>query len=86
MSNHNRASAKAFSGTVTHTPTVTGVGTQINGTGFIAGGPGGGEGGDFGFSNEFILDKSTNYLFRVTNVSGSASKISSLIQGYQPTL
>lgn len=86
MTNHNRASSKVFSGTVTHTPTVTGVGTQVNGTGFIAGGPGGGEGGDFDFSNEFILNISTNYLFRITNVSGSSAKISASIQGYEPTL
>lgn len=87
MTNHNRVSVTAFSGTVTHTPTLTLDGTQITATGFIPGGTKHtGGGGDFGFSNELILAKSTNYLIRVTNVSGSAMKASLSVEGYQPSL
>lgn len=87
MSNHNRASTTSFAGTVTSIPTITAVGTQINGTGYIAAGDKhSGGGGDFGFGNEFILAKSTNYLVRVTNNSGSATKIAVSIEGYMPSL
>jgi hypothetical protein len=92
MTNHNRASSKSFSGTVTHTPTITGTGSQINGTSYIPGGPSGGgagsahAGSDFSYNNEFILDKSKNYLFRITNVSGGAIKMSAAIEGYINTL
>jgi hypothetical protein len=87
MTNHNRSSSKVFDATVTSGPTVTGVGTQINGTGLIpAGDKHTGGGGEFGFGNEFILAPSTNYLLRTTNVSGGAIKISMSIEGYQPTL
>lgn len=93
MSNHNRASAKSFSGTVTHTPTVTGVGTQLNSTSYLHGGasgPGGSaspNGASFdGFTTEFILDLSTNYLFRITNISAGAARISARMDCYQPNL
>lgn len=87
MVNHNRASAKVFSGTVTHTPTITGDGTQLNGPSLLpAGTKHAGGGGDSGFANEIILDLNTNYLFRLTNVSGSNSKMHIHIEGYQPTL
>ena len=87
MSNHNRSSAKTFVGTVTSTPTITTAGNQINGIEFI---PGGIKnqvvGGSGGFANEFILLANTNYLIRVTNDSGSAIKINTVIYGYQPNL
>lgn len=87
MSNHNRNSTKSFSGTVTHTPTITDNGTQLNGTAFLAAGTKGDGSGDFsGFSNEFNLIKSTNYLLLVTNVSGGVSKVSVGIGCYQPSL
>lgn len=87
MSNHSRSSAKAFDATVTHTPTVTGTGTQVNGTVFIPGGSGGNsQGGGGGWANEYILSASKNYLIRVTNVSGGSKDISLTIEGYQPTL
>jgi hypothetical protein len=87
MSNHNRSSAKVFSGTVTHTPTITAVGTQINGTGYVPGSTkSSGGGGEFGFQNEFILAASTTYLFRSTNNSGATAKTSIHIECYQPTL
>lgn len=87
MSNHNRASANSFSGTITHTPTLTLAGTQINGTGYVTGGDKHtGSGGEFGFNNEFVLSKSTNYLLRLTNNSGSAVKACLAVEGYQPSL
>lgn len=87
MSNHNRSSANVFSGTVTSTPTITLVGTQLNGTAFApGGGKHSGSGAAAGFSNEFILAKSTSYLVRVTNISGGTIKASLEIEGYQPTL
>lgn len=85
--NHNRSSSKTLLGTLTHTPTITGDGTQLNGPSFIpAGDKHSGAGGEMGFNNELILDISTNYLFRVTNVSGGAAKIGIHVEGYQPAL
>ena len=87
MSNHNRSSSKVCDLTVKHTPTVTGTGTQINGTIFLPGGDKHtGGGGHFGFANEFMLAKSTSYLLRVTNVSGGAIKISVGLFGYHPNI
>ena len=87
MSNHNRASVKTFVGTVTHTPTVTTTGTQINGTGLIpAGTKQQATGAAFSFGNEFILLPSTNYLIRLTNDSGSTTKMHIGIMGYEPNL
>jgi len=87
MSNHNRGSAKAWSGTVTHTPTITATGTQLNGTGYLAAGEKNfTSGGTFNFGGEFLLKASTVYLFRVTNTSGAAAKMAVSIEGYQPTL
>jgi len=85
VSNHNRKSANAFIGTITHTPTITGLGNQINSTVFSAGGTGGNaQGGSFdGFSNEFVLKENTNYLLRATNVSGQARKASMKVSFYQ---
>lgn len=87
MSNHNRASSKTFSGTVTHTPTLTSAGTQINGTILIPGGSGGNATvGEIGFANEFVLKASTVYMIRVMNVSTGSIPISITVEGYQPTL
>lgn len=87
VSNHNRQSAKAFDGTITHTPTVTTTGTQINGTGLLPGGTkSSGTGGETGFTSEFILALNTKYLFRVTNNSGGNAKMAININCYQPSL
>lgn len=87
ISNHSRSSTKVSDLTVKHTPTVTGTGTQINGTIFLPGGDKhSGGGGKFGFSAEIILAKSTSYLLRITNVSGGAIKASLGIVGYHPSL
>jgi hypothetical protein len=87
MTNHNRSSAKVFDGTVTHTPTLSTDGTQLSITGYLAAGTKhAGGGGDFGFSNEFILAPNTDYLLRVTNISGGVIKIATSVEGYLPTL
>jgi hypothetical protein len=87
ISNHNRSSLKVFDGTVTNTPTLIGAGTQINSTVFIPGGTkASATGGAGGFGSEFILALSTNYLFRITNVSGATKKQSILFECYQPNL
>ena len=88
MSNHNRSSTKVVSGTFTHSPTITSTGNQINGTAYVAGGNGGNaSGGTFaGFTTEFLLDKTKNYLLRVTNVSGGTIKASGHLDLYQPNL
>ena len=85
MSNHNRKSENTFSGTVTHTPTITGTGTQINGTIFVPGGEGGKAMGSLThpFSNEFVLKSNTSYLARITNVSGQTHKGSLTLSSYQ---
>lgn len=86
--NHNRTSAKTTDATITHTPTVTAVGTQMNGTEFLAAGNKGDGAGAVGsaFGNEFNLAPSTSYLFRLTNVSGGASQTSTGISFYHPLL
>ena len=87
MSNHNRTSTKTFVGTVTSMPTVTLTGTQVNGTTLLPGGTKNqATGTSFGSANEFILAPNTNYLIRLTNDSGSTTKMSISLQGYQPSL
>lgn len=88
MSNHNRNSIKTFVGTVTHTPTISNVGTQMNGTTYMPGGTGGHAIGNTinGFSNEFILKANINYLIRLTNVSGQESKGDIRVSCYQTNI
>lgn len=87
MSNHNRNSATVFNGTVTHTPTLLTDGTQLNGTGYLAAGEKNfTSGGQFNFGGEFILKPSTTYLFRATNNSGAAAKMSLSLEGYFASL
>jgi hypothetical protein len=88
MNNHNRLSVKTFNGTVTHTPTVTVVGTAINSVQYVAAGPNGAlqtpsGGSSEGFSFEFILDVSQSYLVRVTNISGGATRVALRADCYQ---
>lgn len=86
--NHNRQSAKTFTGTITHTPTITANGTQLDGTVFIPGGTkGSGSGGSStGFLEEMLLANSTNYLVKLTNVSGGVQKMNIGMACYQPNL
>lgn len=87
LTNHNRNSTNVIASGATHTPTITGTGTQLNGPILVPGGSGGNSsGGAGGFSNEFILKPSTAYLLRVTNVSGIAQSIGATVKGYIPNL
>jgi len=72
----NRANVKSSTLTLTSGPTLTGVGTNLM-TKFLPGGqwwasPGGS--GETGV--KFILNPNTDYLFRINNVSGAATKAS----------
>jgi hypothetical protein len=87
VSNHNRSSSKVSDATVTHTPTLTADGTQVNGTILIPGGStGNSAGGSGGFEDEYILAVSKVYLVRLTNTAGTSEPMSLLVEGYQPTL
>lgn len=88
MSNHNRSSAKVLLGTVTHTPTVSNNGIQINGTSLMAGGEKSKAlGSEFGgFGSEFVLAKNTNYLIQITNNSGASAEMDLHLNCYQPNI
>jgi hypothetical protein len=82
--NRNRVSSKTAQVTVTHTPTTSDDGTEIEFE-FI---PGGGAilsgGGDNSFFNEIILAPGEDYLVRLTNVSGGSSPLSIGLHWYEP--
>jgi len=86
MSNHNRNAATQTLSGATHTPTVTAVGTQMNGTILIPGGKNNSSGASGEFSQEFVLKPNTTYMMRVTNISGVAQAVSAIAKGYVPTL
>jgi hypothetical protein len=74
-----RSSANTTESNHYHTPTVTGVGTQLLPTHFIPGGgvfgAGGAAGGPVRAGTEIDLKTSTNYLLRVTNITVAAQEI-----------
>lgn len=77
MFNSKRSSSNTTESSHYHTPTVTGVGTQLGPTHFIPGGSGpfgvgGSGGGPVRDGTEIDLKVSTNYLLRVTNITGGA--------------
>jgi hypothetical protein len=79
--NNNRNSANTAEGLFYHTPTTTADGTPLNNGTFIPGGSGGNAvGGSAGSSirdgGEIILKPNTDYLVRITNISGAAKNIS----------
>lgn len=83
-SNRNRMSANVTTVTLSHTPTITLDGTVLF-DGYVGGGSGGNAiGGQIASFEEFILDQSTSYLARVTNVSGQA-QVSSLTVNFYDT-
>lgn len=87
MHNHNRNSIKTFAGTVTHTPTITAVGNQINGTELVPGGSGHKAAGASGnFAQEYVATPSKVYLLRITNIAGVATSMSATLIGYEPDL
>jgi len=87
VTNHNRVSSNTFIGSILHTPSITNLGNQLSGTGLLLGGSQGkAYGGSFGFANEMVLAPTKNYLYRVTNISGSTIKAYIHIEGYQNIL
>ena len=86
--NHRRSSSNVTTAIITHTPTVTLVGTQFNGTFYIPGGAGGKAiGGEaVGFDSELILAPNTDYLYRLTNISGQAREAAMHATFYEPDL
>jgi hypothetical protein len=84
VTNHNRISSNTFIGSILHTPSISNLGNQLNGTGLLMGGSQGKTyGGSFGFANEMILAPTKNYLYRITNISGGSIKAYIHIEGYQ---
>lgn len=84
-SNRNRSSANTADSIITHTPTLTGDGTELHntlgpgGSGFFA--TPGGESRTF---EEWVLAPATVYLFRVSNRSGVAAPVSVTLDFYEP--
>ena len=82
--NKNRFSSTVAVTTVTHSPTLTGDGTQIA-SGYIPGGTknsaGGGTGSSFA---EWVLATDTDYLIRLTNRAGNVQPLGIIIDFYEP--
>lgn len=83
--NRNRNSSNTANTVVTHTPTHSADGTQLmdhllpGGSGFFA--TGGGAESSF---EEFILKANEQYLFRVTNIAGTAQPVGVALTFYEP--
>jgi hypothetical protein len=89
-SNRNRFSSNVCAATVTHTPTVTGVGTELINS-ILPGGTAVGQGqttpgsSATGFS-EWVLKHNTIYMLRITNLAGTAQPLSASVDFYEPDL
>lgn len=87
LSNHNRNSAKVADLTAHCSPTITNVGSSLNGVRFIPGGQkSGSSGGEGGFGAEYVLAPNTVYLFRMQNIAGAAKRMSQMLEFYLPGL
>jgi len=74
--NSNRTSVNTSDTTITHTPTVSVDGTQLNSK-LLPGGSGPhSAGGSGSFDHEWIFENDTDYLIQIKNVSGGAASIS----------
>lgn len=84
-SNHRRSSTNTTTVTITHTPSITLNGTQINSTLFIPGGSGGKAIGasSEGFESEMILKPNTNYLLSIKNISGQTHPMAAHVTYYE---
>ena len=82
--NHNRSSANTCGCTVTHTPTITTDGTLIWSE-YIAGGSGGLTPGAVQnvSTEQAVFDSNAVYLFRLTNLAGTAQPLQ-IISAYYP--
>lgn len=72
VTNNNRTSSNTPNATITHTPTTTADGTQLDATTYVPGGTGGNAVGAMADASEeqFVLAPDTYYLIRLTNISG----------------
>ena len=78
----NRTSATTSQSAILINPTVTVTGTEIDAE-LVAGGAGKKSGGGGSNSLEMVLNPLTTYLFRLTNVSGSAHMAELLLEWYE---
>ncbi len=85
VSNHNRTSERECDAVITHTPTLSSSGSQINGTSFIPGGTGVFSVGSTveGFKSEIIFSPNTDYLLEITNTAGGNQPGSIHIEFYE---
>lgn len=83
--NRKRSSVITPQTTITTGPTVSNVGTLVD-FDFVAGGIGRAQsvGGDASFFQEWILTPGENYLFRMTNIAGTAQPLHLSLDWYEP--
>lgn len=83
--NRNRFSSNVATTAVYHTPTITDDGTELVQV-FLSGGTGGNaQGTETSPTEEWVLSAG-NYMIRLTNISGTASNFSSILEFYEPGL
>lgn len=80
--NRNRYLNTASSSAILINPTVTSLGNQLDGQ-FIAGGVGKKAGGGDAYASEQVLSSLTTYLFRLTNVNGTAHMAHLYLEWYE---
>lgn len=81
--NQNRKSANTALVTATHTPTITGDGTEIV-SGYIVGGSGGNaQGGIAALFQEIALNPGDDYLLRLKNLAGTAQLLAISAHWYE---
>lgn len=78
----NRTIDTASSSAILINPTVTSVGTQLDAQ-FLAGGVGKKAGGADAYASELVLSPLTTYLFRLTNVNGTAHMAHLYLEWYE---
>jgi hypothetical protein len=80
--NRNRYLNTASSSAILINPTVTSLGTQLDAQ-FLAGGVGKKAGGGDAYASEQVLNSLTTYLFRLTNVNGTAHMAHLYLEWYE---
>lgn len=80
--NRNRTSATTSASAILINPTVSSVGTELHAE-FISGGVGKKAGGGDAYASEQVLSPLTTYLFRLTNVNGTAHMAHLYLEWYE---
>lgn len=80
--NRNRTSTTTSASALLLNPTITSAGTLLEAE-FIAGGVGKKAGGGDAYANEQVLNSLTTYLFRLTNVNGTAHMAHLYLEWYE---